>query len=203
MDYFPDLHNSEPKMRPSIHTADYYTTNRQRFSVLSVGLARRTALIERFISDGDVVLDIGAADGAMMRDIASRKKIHWFGFEENRELALCDSHLICGDFRKSGLPFPDGSFSVATCSATRKHIPDSLRLAQEIHRVLEPGGIAIMLDPHPLYIRFGLLIGKFDRRWLHHIDSAKTIQAEMQSVGMEPVHRSTGLFVLSVSTRPH
>lgn len=46
------------------------------------------------------------------------------------------------------LPFPDGSFSLATSSLMLHHLPDELKAKglQEIGRVLKPGGCFVAMD---------------------------------------------------------
>jgi ubiquinone/menaquinone biosynthesis C-methylase UbiE len=53
------------------------------------------------------------------------------------------------DFREgnaSALPFPDGSFDFVTCSAAFKNFAEPLRALDEMHRVLRPGGQALVAD---------------------------------------------------------
>ncbi len=44
------------------------------------------------------------------------------------------------------LPFPDGSFDAATVAFGLRNVPDRLRSLREMHRVLKPGGRAIVLE---------------------------------------------------------
>ncbi len=44
------------------------------------------------------------------------------------------------------LPFPDDSFDAATAAFGLRNIPDRHRGLQEMHRVLKPGGRAVILD---------------------------------------------------------
>jgi demethylmenaquinone methyltransferase/2-methoxy-6-polyprenyl-1,4-benzoquinol methylase len=55
------------------------------------------------------------------------------------------------------LPLPDGSFDAATVAFGLRNVPDRLRGLREMHRVLRPGGRAIVLEfttpPGPLLRR--------------------------------------------------
>ena len=45
------------------------------------------------------------------------------------------------------LPFPDASFDVVLCTQVLEHVEDSRQLAQEVERVLRPGGTAVVSAP--------------------------------------------------------
>lgn len=47
-----------------------------------------------------------------------------------------------------GLCFPDGSFDVVYSSGVLQHLPDIRRAVAEIHRVLRPGGLAVVIVYH-------------------------------------------------------
>jgi ubiquinone/menaquinone biosynthesis C-methylase UbiE len=61
--------------------------------------------------------------------------------------------LRVGDVR--ALPFADASFDLAVCALALCHLPDLNPAAQELARVLRPGGRVVVSDFHP----FCLLIG--------------------------------------------
>ncbi len=58
------------------------------------------------------------------------------------------------------LPFPDQSFDAATVAFGLRNVPDRLRGLREMHRVLRPGGRAVILEfttpPSPLFRRLYL-----------------------------------------------
>jgi SAM-dependent methyltransferase len=45
------------------------------------------------------------------------------------------------------LPYPDDSFDAILCSHVLEHVEDDSRAMRELHRVLRPGGWAIVLVP--------------------------------------------------------
>jgi len=47
----------------------------------------------------------------------------------------------------TALSFPDGSFDAVICNHVLEHVPDDGRAMREIHRVLKPGGWALLLVP--------------------------------------------------------
>ena len=51
------------------------------------------------------------------------------------------------DLDITAMPFADGSFDLILCSHVLEHVPDDRRAMTEIHRVLAPGGMAILMVP--------------------------------------------------------
>jgi SAM-dependent methyltransferase len=47
----------------------------------------------------------------------------------------------------TALPFPDDHFEVVYCSHVLEHVPDDRKAMRELHRVLSPGGWAVLLVP--------------------------------------------------------
>jgi len=45
------------------------------------------------------------------------------------------------------IPFPDNTFDVAFCNHVLEHVDDDVKAASELHRVLKPGGWAIIQSP--------------------------------------------------------
>ncbi|MBK8554775.1 MAG: methyltransferase domain-containing protein [Lewinellaceae bacterium] len=45
------------------------------------------------------------------------------------------------------IQYPDAHFDAVICSHVLEHVPDDAKAMKEIHRVLKPGGWAIMLVP--------------------------------------------------------
>lgn len=66
------------------------------------------------------------------------------------------------DFDKGNLPFPDNHFSAITMIMVLEHVFNVHHAVQEIHRVLEPGGCAIVQVPNIAYVklRIDLALGR-------------------------------------------
>lgn len=45
------------------------------------------------------------------------------------------------------IPFPENSFDIVVCNHVMEHVDDDIKCMSEIHRVLKPGGWAIMQVP--------------------------------------------------------
>lgn len=78
---------------------------------------------------------------------------------------LAGQFLACD---AEALPFPDQSFEVVYSNGVLHHTPDTEKAVREIHRVLKPGGVAIVMLYHrhslyywgKLFFALGLLRGK-------------------------------------------
>jgi SAM-dependent methyltransferase len=55
---------------------------------------------------------------------------------------------------QQGLPFKDGSFTSIDCQHVIEHVENPLFLMKECHRVLQPGGRAVMVTPNVQSIGF-------------------------------------------------
>ncbi|HVP39073.1 MAG TPA: class I SAM-dependent methyltransferase [Candidatus Saccharimonadales bacterium] len=141
-----------------------YASGRRRPGFLRLGFRMRSRMVLRHLRDGARVLDVGAADGAMVEELSRHLRFPLaVSVERDPELAAC---IPRGGVCANGLalPFPDATFDFAVCCATRKHVRDSGALMREIARVLRPGGTVVVVDPHPWVLRLGRRLGKFDPR---------------------------------------
>ena len=179
-----------------------YATARHRPSLLYFGLRMRSALAQRHLRPNSTVLDVGAADGAMLALLSRKMELSLaVSLETNLDLArLIPRHGVCGSGLR--LPFRENVFDLVVCSATRKHVRDSLALMKEIVKVLRPGGRVIVIDPHPFLLRLGRWLGKFDARYLHHFSRASDIADEFQQAGLRVCYRLTHIFVCCVGEKP-
>jgi SAM-dependent methyltransferase len=59
-----------------------------------------------------------------------------------------DAHFELGTLEE--LPFPDAHFDLAVCSLALCHLSDPTEAVAELARVLRPGGVLVISDPHPM-----------------------------------------------------
>jgi SAM-dependent methyltransferase len=65
--------------------------------------------------------------------------------------------------RLEALPIEDASVDVVTCALALCHVPDLAPVFAELARVLRPGGVVIVSDPHPTSAHFGGVASFRDR----------------------------------------
>jgi SAM-dependent methyltransferase len=86
------------------------------------------------------VLDIAPAN-ALSRFLRSLPDVDYRSGDLDPSLA--DEQVDVTDMRQ----FDDGSFELIVCSHVLEHVPDDVRAMRELHRVLAPGGRAILMVP--------------------------------------------------------
>jgi ubiquinone/menaquinone biosynthesis C-methylase UbiE len=112
-----------------------------------------------FIRDGDTILDVGCGPGVALEQYATRRSVSAFGidysenmigFARKRTAEAVPSRQI--DFRCASveeLPFKDGTFDLVTSHRCLMALLDwerQQRALLDIHRVLKPGGIYVMME---------------------------------------------------------
>jgi SAM-dependent methyltransferase len=78
----------------------------------------------------------------------SRTVARWFEDQEVDYVSVdLDSPFVAVQADARDLPFEDESFDVALCIHVLEHIPDDRQALKEMHRVLRPGGRAVLQVP--------------------------------------------------------
>ena len=114
------------------------------------------------------ILEIGCGEGHMFEgtgitpvqiDVSMRRLSH----AVNR-----GRWVLCADGYQ--LPFANESFSVVLMIAVLEHTREPWRILAEAHRVLKPGGQAVMVVPNDITMSAGrLLLRKFPIRYPDHL----------------------------------
>jgi SAM-dependent methyltransferase len=112
----------------------------------------RRALVRTLLDDraarGASYLDLGCGTGAMSQELAERGTVTSLDFE-HAALAYCRTRGLSRLVQASAetLPFPEDRFDVVTALDVIEHLDDDAAAANEIRRVLKPGGIAVVSVP--------------------------------------------------------
>lgn len=108
----------------------------------------RIAQAEKFIRDGDRLLDLGCFDRVLLERVAPRVKravgIDPLATHYKQGNVEVMKAAIPGDH-----PFHAGEFDCITMLAVLEHIIDKKTLASECFRLLAPAGRVVITVPHP------------------------------------------------------
>jgi ubiquinone/menaquinone biosynthesis C-methylase UbiE len=119
----------------------------ERFRVLA-------ARLREVLPQGGDVLEVAPGPGFVAIDMAKDGAYRVTGLDVSRtmvELAHANAAEagVQVDFfqgNASAMPFADDSFDLLTCSAAFKNFSEPHKALEEMHRVLRPGGTAMVLD---------------------------------------------------------
>lgn len=110
----------------------------------------KNELIAELTSPDQVILDIACGNGSILRDLKAR------GYQNLQGLEI--SNYAVNRLRSEGftmyhggvpvLQLPDAAFDIVIASQVLEHIIRRHRFAQEIARVLKPGGRAFIFVPN-------------------------------------------------------
>lgn len=127
----------------------------------------------------DAFLDAGCGDGTYLRAIARSERIprRVVGVDISERI-LATARLAAAPLQVElvranieALPFADGSFDLVLCAQTIEHVLDSALGAQELARVLAPGGTLVLTtDNDRNLVTRALYLGRFrdDDSWFPH-----------------------------------
>lgn len=126
---------------------------------------------DRFIVNGERLLDIGCGNGSFIFKVKDKfKEIHGVDITSNR---ISEAKRLKAKMHQeaditfktvdidSGLPYEDGYFDAITCLSVLEHIYDPYFIISEVHRVLRKGGVFILEVPNIAWLprRISLIFG--------------------------------------------
>jgi ubiquinone/menaquinone biosynthesis C-methylase UbiE len=114
-------------------------------------LAQRIA---RELPPAASVLEVAPGPGYFCIELAKLGPWHITGVDLSHDMvkiarekaAQAGVHAEFQQGNSSSLPFPAGSFDFLVCRAAFKNFAQPVRALQEMHRVLKPGGSALIID---------------------------------------------------------
>jgi ubiquinone/menaquinone biosynthesis C-methylase UbiE len=133
-------------------TARWYARQRGSASQLQE-YRRRAAELTRGLPASAYILEVAPGPGYHAIELA-RLGYPVTGLDISRtmvEIAIERARAdgVSVDFRHgdaAAMPFPDGSFDLIVCQAAFKNFLDPVAALDEMHRVLRPGGTAVIRD---------------------------------------------------------
>ena len=133
-------------------TAHWYA--RQRGSASQLAEFRRQAAdLTRDVPAGAAILEVAPGPGYHAIELA-RLGHRVTGLDISRTMVEIATERarrdrVAVDFRHgdaTAMPFPDGGFDLIVCQAAFKNFLDPVAALNEMHRVLRPGGTAVIQD---------------------------------------------------------
>jgi len=110
--------------------------------------------VVKHIKDGDSVLEIAPGAGYLSIELSKLGNYKITGMDISKDLVEIASRNakeagVDVDFRQgnvSKIPFHENEFNFIICVLAFKNFKEPLKALQEMHRVLKPGGTALIMD---------------------------------------------------------
>ena len=110
--------------------------------------------VTKHTKDGDSVLEIAPGAGYLSIELSKLGKYKITGMDISKDLVeICIRNAVDAgvqiDFQQgnvSNMPFQSNVFNFIICVLAFKNFKEPLKALKEMHRVLKPGGIALIMD---------------------------------------------------------
>ena len=131
---------------------------------------RQAQVVAQRLASGSSVLEVAPGPGFFAVELAKLGDFKITGLDISRTFVEIAKDNACKagvriDFRfgnASSLPFPGDSFNFIYCSAAFKNFSEPVKALDEMHRVLRPGGEALITD-----LRRDVSLGELDTYLKH------------------------------------
>jgi len=146
-----------------------YALSREKRLDFRYRLKRRTEEVLRAIGrhapSAQSIIDLGTAEGKMLREIKRRYPSSWclgvdyslplllFGRKQSRDIPM-----VCADVQNPTF-IKSGTFDVIVAAAVIEHLISPQDMLRETVRLLCPGGILIITSPHPFWEKVSGTLG--------------------------------------------
>lgn len=146
-------------------------------------------LVLPLVKSGIRVADIGAGEGFFSQLLGEHVKSK-LGLQPSDVITACDIFpeyfrypaVPCLKILPDGrLPYDDASIDVACSLEVIEHVEDQFAFTRELHRILRPGGLAIISTPNVLNL---------NSRWRNLHSGFATLFDPLLLSSVDPVHTS-------------
>lgn len=145
------------------------------------------------------VLDLGCADGLMLKKLSKEYNISATGIELSRDLyekavINCpDAIIINSDVNEIDFS-EDEKFDLIICTAVLEHLENPSKVVSKIFNLLSVNGITVWTVPDPFWEKIATLVGHLDDEQHHHIPNIKELKKLANSNNLKVVEAKKFMF---------
>ncbi len=119
--------------------------------ILSATIGKIRALAPEITGD---YLDVGSGNGELIDRVVREFPVAPQACDYRDDLMTIGGLRVdVVNLNTGGLPYPDNSFNLVTCTEVIEHLEHFRATIREIYRVLRPGGVAVLSTPNVLNLR--------------------------------------------------
>lgn len=188
-----------------IHGTD--TAEQERLAALN-GLTNPAFLEWLAIEEGDRVLEVGSGLGILAREAYLELRPDCLVGIERSAAQLdraphAEGRLQFAAADALEMPFRSGTFDVVYCRYVMEHVADPLRLAQEMRRVLRPGGRAYAQENDITAVKWDPDCPQFDLVWNRFIELQQKIGGDpLVGRKLYRLFKSAGFRAIELTIQP-
>jgi len=194
-------HAHGPSVEDGVYGIDYYEGRHKKLQLV-YRLRRRTDEVERALrsyTNGSLktIVDLGTADGLMLRNLRDRVgTVRFLGIDYSLDLLKAQNlpgiWKTRGDVQK--VPVLSGTADAVIACAVIEHVPDPDLMMRECARILRPGGLVIITTPAPFMEKISSAIGLLKEAGHHMTLNLKQLKQMAEKAGFEVMEASKFMF---------
>ncbi|PWT88793.1 MAG: hypothetical protein C5B54_10035 [Acidobacteria bacterium] len=194
-------HDQEASVEDGVYGIDYYEGRHNKLQLI-YRLRRRTDEVERALrsyTNGPLktIVDLGTADGLMLRNLKERMgALHFLGIDYS--IDLLKAQRLDGIFKTRAdvqkVPVRSGVADAVIATAVIEHVPDPDGMMRECARILRTGGLVIITTPAPLMEKVSSALGILKEAGHHMTLNLKQLRKMAEKAGLTVVEASKFMF---------
>lgn len=110
----------------------------------------RMGPIHQYVPSGGVLVDIGCDDPPLTINMYKDRMDHCFGLDAEVQNREYENVTLINAFFKKTIPLESDLANVITMLAVLEHLDYPQAIANELYRILKPGGVLLLTVPSPM-----------------------------------------------------